>query len=106
MKKIKDRLLTARLGWRESARTLRRARGLYVTLVRRAIEDDKSDGTINRCAQRMIDNGFYASKCLRTVRCSILREMCRQDGCWSHWHRWYMKKGFACYTWERIEEAA
>lgn len=88
-----------------TGRRLRRARHLYVRLVRKAIENDKTNAALYRCAQQMLRGGLYnAATPIRETRYRILREMCRQDD----WHRWLLRNGFAVYAWSRqgAKEAA
>jgi hypothetical protein len=90
-----------RQGVRSHSERLRRARRLYVFICKKAIEDDPTSATINRVARRYMDSGMFASPSMSTARASILKKMCRIDGCRQHWHRWILANGWVFYTFER-----
>lgn len=90
------KIADARTNFRFSNKTLRRARRLYVALVRKTITNTMQ---LEFCARRMRDAGLYAkqvSKSVHNITFAILRIMWKLDGgsdvgwpnnpnCWFRW---------------------
>lgn len=102
--RIKRRLQVSRDTISEHLAILRRARRLYVTMVRSKIVDTFS---INRAAEQMKDAGMYsAGTPLVQIRYSILRRMWRLETGGHEWHRWVQVNGWTFYTFVKQQQAA
>lgn len=74
---------------------MKRARRLFVHLVRSAIACDRTDATMKRCVERMLWSRMYVGPTPeRYVRYSILRKMWRYDRENYTWHEWRRLMGW------------